>query len=1791
MAEDKFGFANDIVPPWRNEMTPFHLRIGDCMFYIPPSAMQVVRNSNISSIRTMRQKNSMKVQSGYARTMIEITLVLGDINQINGYRVPGPGGVTYYMDGLRPLLAQFRRSPILPIANEHLNDVHGIYNICLASVTFETTSANDALICRLSMYKTTVTPYISRPDEDLDDMICYPLFRWYYQQMVMDAPEAVPPRSINNRLKEGEYLWKGSGDTAAHTRAMARVLELPVGWDNQRKIVTIDGQEFKPWKIIDDKAYVETRETAEALGYKVVWHGKDKSISFEKTIPSRGGRSSSIYMNPVEGNFTGNFKFWVLDSAAIEEGDIEALESESALVPMEIPEGNTEIVHIAVGMQNLFTDVFVQMFSDPCHQYFGSIETGIRMTIQTIDRNVVEQFVELKQITESYSITLRDEFVSGFVKVENELVQLLGINYCLIEGISTKVSNEQTGLYTIELTLTAFDQDQKDQEKVHGFMPFEKDIDHLKEVESVLMQGNDVPKEMVHAMFAEKYLSQLDLYPDLELPTYASVYQALADIDAQRRQSGLASLNFKPYIPPPLRGTNYEGYRVDPDFYIKYDALGLGGLVNPQAISGPVFNEDNYTDTPAAVLSERAKVDAPVSSGYKDMDRYNEIVYYAQKYAAQYNVDYKLVLAIAKHETQFGTKGAGRPESGSYICGYGVPDSGKLQSQYAGIEKQCKMVAMRIRDALGSRLITKENIKYLWNGGNMGSAYRYASDTNWPNGVWKCYQEISSSAPVNSNPGNTTSNIANINTENLPNWMLVDQPPQMVCDYGDALTVPDHTTKEGLEQIMKMMCHDWLNYSWEGRMVKAYPSFCLVILDEGPWMNGFRTWTNYYTYHSIIDMTVIRDRKNPVDMAIIKLTNIYGALDSKPKYKPIKDPGFWEVLFPRLNEKMIKARDKILEKIDIKAGCRIHLRLGHGSVASAMPVVFNGTIVERDTQEALTIVAQGDGIELIDPILEWGQDRQNSAFNIGKNPWNIFYEILAGRPWTFHITVPPTEQVKQQINTVKENVKDKGFLGTLWDNFKKGKEWQNYYYSYTAETTKEERMALDRLQNGLAKAGDAEIVEKRNKKLKIQVPSEVQKLIDAHKNQKPNEEPSIIPSPSFVLGADNPYGIEHFGRVYKSSDVFIFFGQDKLKAHRGYMELDQEDDEKVVSAYDCMKNVYGYDPLTKKLDKNVPWLFEKLVEMFGLNGFDEENGEGSVQMYIGNKSPWDIFNIVAACQREKIVAIHPYMFRSTLFYGKTYWPIKYNMRVKNGIVKSNLKKDDLEELYKPYAQFWFFNSYQNVVSNQIRASSTNICTNAVAIYSVEGKATISEVVKADGDIKLSLQKTEMFDSTTTQDSIIPNIIPAMETILPFLGWETGELRAKEMCRTHLKKKFREMYQGSLYVLSCVPKPYDIFYLSDPYSKMNGMAEVGRVVIHMGFDTGFITDIKPDLATAIASHDENDYSNPWHWIFTGWTKHGIAMSTVLAKWLIFAHAARAAKNASKKAKDAKLIERLSIGARNIRQAQGRSQILKDTIKGIRGGAILNAARGVAAGTVVGFVLFELAWIIVFEGLLDLMEDFIGEDSHELRIYPLWHKGMPYTAGIDGHTTLIPGMRDPWYYDDVQVEKKPAEQEQSSQLEFRYTAKSENQPSSTGQKPIPGTNIYLRWPTLSGRVTSPYGKRSRPTAGASIDHKGIDIAANTGDPVYAAASGIATVGQDKGYGNYIAITHPGGTQTYYGHLSKVLVKSGQQIDCSGNKQAKIGEAGSTGISTGPHLHFEVRVSGQKIDPLGSRYLIAN
>lgn len=184
-------------------------------------------------------------------------------------------------------------------------------------------------------------------------------------------------------------------------------------------------------------------------------------------------------------------------------------------------------------------------------------------------------------------------------------------------------------------------------------------------------------------------------------------------------------------------------------------------------------------------------------------------------------------------------------------------------------------------------------------------------------------------------------------------------------------------------------------------------------------------------------------------------------------------------------------------------------------------------------------------------------------------------------------------------------------------------------------------------------------------------------------------------------------------------------------------------------------------------------------------------------------------------------------------------------------------------------------------------------------------------------------------------------------------------------------------------------------------------------------------------------------------------------------------------------------------------------------------------------------------------------------------------------IDQYNADIKAQEEHMARVEAEIRRKEEEARKAEEARRAEEAK-KNQSSAGGDSTVKKGNTNFIWPCpASGRISSAFGDRSSPTEGASTNHKGIDIPAPSGSSIVAAADGKVVISTySYSAGNYIMIDHGGGLTTVYMHCSQLLVKEGETV-----KQGQtIAKVGSTGYSTGPHLHFGVRFGGSYVNPSG-------
>lgn len=1836
LQNEAVAYDDDIVPPHRRLLdSPSFLAIGDVQFIVPPSFIHVTASSNVEEFPGLRQKGSVKTKSGYGTTEIRIELYFVGVEQINGIPVPGPEGGNYYMDGLRALLAQFKKCPILPIQNQYLNAVYDVETVALVNLIVSTVEGfPGCLKAELVLHKSTVEPYLNRPDGDYPLLIQWPVFRWYYQQMITDKRPA-------------------------------------------RKMT-----------------YLEPVQTPYLTG-AFRFHVLDDNIFYENQAGVRTG------------NFDDDANFQVVDF------------------------GDGFVVNgMTVSMANRMATLQTQLQPTPCHQYLGGVDTVFLVNILCTDE-ALRKLHDVKATAEDYSIRYRNRMVSGFVKVENELVQLFGVNYVMIAGIESETIENNPGWNAVTLHMVSYDKTQYRNESLEQLKYVEGSMDDVETV----FEGD--LNHIDHAIKVEQMMNSLELYPDLELPTYQEANAALKAINAQREANGLQPLKHE--IKPPVRDdfAMVEGIvYVDPDFYMAYSGILPGGLPQAAQQLADMYNETSFygeTDEEPlpppewkgqgeTVLAVRVKdgdtfvvkrngveedvrliwVDAPehkgnrgaeadqpfakeaqqalsalvenkmvhLELGIEPRDQYGRLLAYVWTETGA-SVQYELLkkglvrrLEIApntKYANVFESimRQAQRNKTGiwsldaytkigadplvndlpyvqnkkqtadrakvsisSYldfpldqtvpvsIMEVGAFLNGKLKynpgsvfegqeaafiraQEVSGLNIAFILALFGLESQWGTSPLAKERHNFAsykafdedivtnyhrassWANLSVADAIvqnavavaedfvknqkrrtirqldNYATDPGWESKLVAIMEDFMPLSDMIERSGVTPAQLEEVTVPDWVKWAGKDREDLgtiVSLDYEPA----ENDTFDTDEKLLRGVMHDAVRYGRYGRLIRAFPTYCLLFVDEGLWMDGRRLWTRYFAYHSLVSISVVKERDNPADTCHIILNNVYSTLDKSEKFRPAdagaagKGVPLWEggtlsdtwgviaqTVDPKITQDMIEYRKQAVEHAAIRPGARLHLRMGYGSAASDLPVIGNFTVAEINAEDVIELVAQGDGIELTNVFTQFQPDDHNSLWNFGNEPHDIICGIMTERDW----------------------------VGRFFGNFGEVSPFGIEHFGI-----------LKKYRALAGSASDAPYM---------------------------NPDPSGAPSANWSVRGYDP--ISDKGRKVRLKDWV------KTKTWDGLPFW-------LYNDMDICKNIYSsnykaYVPI----DPNDPW-YTREIQGFIKAANKNSNSdiykfwdfEKNMQMYIGNRTPWDIFTTVAKTVPDYIVAVYPHQFRSTLFFGLPHYPIRYGyVYAKDYKNHSSDDYDRYRDRCKPFIQFHAYSSDMDIIHNGIKASARHLVHNCAAQYTLGGSIRTTKTVCADDTIKSDQIRTEVIDTGILNDLMLP--IP--DSWLAFIGINNGGAdRAEEIAKAHVRDSFKEMYQGYLLILGDPSvKPHDLFSLSDSYTDMMGTALVGKVVHEMSIDTGFTTSIKPDLVTAlVGSPAWNVYKVAQRYVIP-WT-FGVLKSVQLYKAIrvLANYGIDAAGNIVRVGKFG-WISRLGLAWANMGRdlAKGAEIITKwaphvvdvgktrGIMKAIR--SARNAGRVVAGATALGTAGAALVALVAWEAAFIFIEKIIGaaisyvKNRNVINIYPLWYQGLPYTAGVDGHRRLIPGLQDPFYYpavnNDSEVSENPGRK--ISGVPVPEPAEGVREPGFTAQfvHPVNLNEFHIDKDDIFGSMDAERAALGLPP------HQGLDYKPNDGQEghsVYAIAAGTveSVVYEDPDMGNNVRISHEGNIVSWYAHMKTVKVKEGARVkqgQIIGTTGGASGQPHSGRLSTGPHLHLGIFVDGLAQDPL--------
>lgn len=694
--------------------------------------------------------------------------------------------------------------------------------------------------------------------------------------------------------------------------------------------------------------------------------------------------------------------------------------------------------------------------------------------------------------------------------------------------------------------------------------------------------------------------------------------------------------------------------------------------------------------------------------------------------------------------------------------------------------------------------------------------------------------------------------------------------------------------------------YDMLVNDKRGRLLRAFPTYYVVFIDEGRKIGSWKLFDNFYNMSAISDIQIVKSRKIPADTCTFTMSNLYmsyaDTYDNTIYQQYVDIYGIKDVfdsLFDPMTllkkEDLIRRRKQLRDTTVISPGVRIHARLGYGSNAAKLPTAFNGKIAEVDCGEVVSVVCQGDGHELCNPLntlgeitaksfqtsqhyITWFKDVRGSFMRGGESPRNLAAKLL--------------------------NAEYNGFQKFIRDIT------QNMYF------------------------------------------------------------------------ADNPFGIYHFGNR-RFQDIFV-------------------DGETVQNLYEVSNEslLMGYNTL--------------------INDKSQNASTPILNCTLQDKTFWEILNLCANSGDGYYAAIRDFGFRSTACLCKSNQYYAFEYRRRNGVVY---------EKRKPFQQFHYFDSYNDIIYNTIKASEKNMKTNAIGtwqstdyiwgtsqdtvgpifldanIYPEYQKSmTVDTGLIGGGNGGLNLGVTthlaEQWERSTDSDKVNKSLVEKVTTNV-------------------LRNSVKDMYEGELCIMGDPSiKPFDSMCFNDVYEDMNGTVEVETVIHSLNATTGYTTTIVPDIVTCTESIEQRAGATQIYGKFI--TAAGVGASRKAASTMISSLPSYLTDVGGKVGGKMLDVAKQKIGSvvAECLGSAGKKVIVEETglvltDAAIEGAAVVSSLNPVS---IVATAVLAAASFIFCQNIKDMIYRTL-KNMQAITVFPIQKNGRPLIANMAGHKGSVYGYPYP------------------------------------------------------------------------------------------------------------------------------------------------------------------------------------
>lgn len=959
---------------------PYQCRVGGSTFFIPPTSISVHQGFKAGSITggVLRQPNSAKMNLGHSETSITLTLYFPNHETIWGFNGdtgneldifnwdPQPvvrkdlAGIAdqmqvvktpvsdeiidSYLASLRGLITQFKYSPILPIKNEYLNRTFDIDAVALIGMTVSTLPDFPfALVVNLELAKYNYTPLMPMIS-NFDQAIHWGKFRQYMGRAASRLDSKVNQGFL---ITKPEYQVTGGKPPEIGTQKLNAIYEgdLIPRFDKVKDIV--DGRNFDFYYPISDPARIFAPDTTDFRQ-----PGEDQVV----TKDDWDFVLNKIGLDLVDAP---QFNFFEYDKA---------IRNSKYRNEMKVLQQWLNANKIL--WQYMSSDKMDQFIADQIKKSGGIVNSSNSNEITSqyrfiwglsLFKALIENDPSLKAIQES-----RLNYANYTIKEWKVPMEKLYIDWshCIVQGVSVSLSNNfaklQVQLHdeptyqhigggdsTVQVSMVVIGED--------NLLRIRRMFDHINGLARI-EQAHGVLgflgiKNVVTALCGIKYVLPLDLEVDT-LPNFPHVYSvqmSFIDFDVmQQERESLSSEQQKELVDhfskrnPFLRLKQAWGaFNAYPDFPL--DIRDENGKVVGHLDPDWYFRAFNTTNDDKDIFTW--DFDPNVLKLIQGISRLRESLLHGSDLEDEKKMENQLNELQKQLEEAI--------KNGAKVPSYWQVVDGKLERVANDPKANQPLPEPEMTIYLGSYSDDKSEATILsfFEGGYVavGTENVRTKVRDYSTGMSFIKEDLASEnlATHRSSPDLTP----------LAEWQR---------EYLDGVETPN-------QQYQSVML-DYAYRNVRGRMLRAFPTYMLWLIDEGGRFAGIKLFDNFYGINSVIDFSVSQSEKPLEDTLILRLSNIYHKLTTPYREQIITedDPlygtpiGQW-IATSQDRERNLRSglTDEIIElnNIRLKPGVRIHLRMGYSANPNALQTVFNGVITEVEPGDIVTVIAQSDAVE------------------------------------------------------------------------------------------------------------------------------------------------------------------------------------------------------------------------------------------------------------------------------------------------------------------------------------------------------------------------------------------------------------------------------------------------------------------------------------------------------------------------------------------------------------------------------------------------------------------------------------------------------------------------------------------------------------------------------------------------------------------------------------------------------------------------------------------------------------